>query len=221
MPPTEAQTNEPLTALPRSFYNRDPVTVARALLGKVLVRRFGRSTMSGRIVEIEAYLGADDAAAHSAAGRTERNAIIFGPPGRAYVYFIYGVHYCLNVSCMPPGDAGCVLIRALEPLTGLRVMAKNRGIAGETLSLTQLRSLTSGPGRLCQALNITRPRDNGCDVTDPGSGLWIADDGFKSSKIVATPRIGITKSAAAELRFVLPKNPFVSGPRAASSATRR
>jgi len=117
-----------LHPLPRSFYARDPVTVARALLGKIIVRRFGRSTMVGRIVEDEAYLGAEDAAAHSAAGRTERNAVLFGPPGHAYVYFIYGAHYCLNVSCMPPGDAGCVLIRALEPIAGLAAMARNRGL---------------------------------------------------------------------------------------------
>jgi len=208
-----------LHPLPRSFYARDPVTVARALLGKIIVRRFGRSTMVGRIVEDEAYLGAEDAAAHSAAGRTERNAVLFGPPGHAYVYFIYGAHYCLNVSCMPPGDAGCVLIRALEPIAGLAAMARNRGLEqksadeGVRATSVSLRQLTSGPGRLCQALAITRPRDNGADVTRRESGLWIASDDFVPDRIVATPRIGITKSAAAELRFLVAENPFVSGPR--------
>jgi DNA-3-methyladenine glycosylase len=230
-----ATTLERLRPPPRSFYVRDPVTVARALLGKLVVRKFGRSVMAGRIVEDEAYLGAADAAAHSARGRTERNAVLFGPPGHAYVYFIYGAHYCLNVSCMPPGDAGCVLIRALEPVTGMAAMARNRGLDAtapgvfkqmlskklmeprpvRSASVSALRALTSGPGRLCEALAITRPRDNGADVTDAESALWIADDGFAPDRIVATPRVGITKAAAAELRFLIGGNAFVSGPRVA------
>src|SRR5262245_58606058 len=96
--------------LPRSFFNRDPRVVSRALLGKLVVRRQGRTLLTGRIVEVEAYLGTDDRAAHAAAGRTARNAVLFGPPGHAYVYFIYGVHYCLNISCLPDGVPGCVLI---------------------------------------------------------------------------------------------------------------
>ena len=104
------------TPLPASFYDRDPRDVSRDLLGKILVRREGKRLLTGRIVEVEAYLGADDAAAHAAAGRTPRNDVLFGPPGRAYIYFIYGNHYCLNVSCMPDGIAGGVLFRALEPL---------------------------------------------------------------------------------------------------------
>ncbi len=199
----------------RRFFNRDPVAVARALLGKVIVRKLGRSVMAGRIVEDEAYLGAGDAAAHSAGGRTARNAVIFGPPGHAYVYFIYGNHYCLNFTCLPEGDAGCVLIRALEPLLGFAVMARNRGLekAGESPAPTALRALTSGPGRLCQALGITRARDNGCDVTAPDSGLWVGDDGYRPAHIAATPRIGITKAAAAELRYVMAGNAFVSAQR--------
>src|SRR5437660_1097140 len=117
-----------LNPLPASFYDRDPREVSRDLLGKVLVRREGKKLLTGRIVEVEAYLGAGDAAAHAAAGRTPRNDVLFGPPGRAYVYFIYGNHYCLNISCLPKGDAGCVLIRALEPVEGIKLMAEARGL---------------------------------------------------------------------------------------------
>src|SRR6476469_9276797 len=112
--------------LRRAFFNRDPRTVARELLGKLIVRRDGRKQLAGRIVEVEAYLGAGDLAAHAAAGHTARNAVIFGPPGHAYIYFIYGVHYCLNLSCLPDGEAGGILIRALEPVTGLEEMATAR-----------------------------------------------------------------------------------------------
>ena len=116
-----------INALPRSFYDRDPREVSRELLGKVLVRRERKKILSARIVEVEAYLGEDDLAAHSAAGRTARNAVLFGPPGFAYVYFIYGVHYCLNVSCLPDGTAGGILFRALEPLRGHRRNGTNAG----------------------------------------------------------------------------------------------
>ena len=105
--------------LRRAFFNRDPRIVSRELLGKLVVRREGRKQLAGRIVEVEAYLGAGDLAAHAAAGHTARNAVLWGPPGHAYVYFIYGVHYCLNISCLPAGEAGCVLIRALEPVSWL------------------------------------------------------------------------------------------------------
>src|SRR6266567_6865248 len=112
--------------LARSFYDRDPRLVAPDLLGKSLVRRLGRKLLTGRIIEVEAYLGADDPAAHASIGRTPRNAVLFGPPGRAYVYFIYGNHYCLNVSCLPDGVAGGVLFRALEPIAGIEEMAAAR-----------------------------------------------------------------------------------------------
>jgi DNA-3-methyladenine glycosylase len=179
------------------------------LLGKVLLRKRGRSLRAGRIVELEAYLGADDAAAHAAAGLTERNRVLFGPPGHAYVYLTYGLHYCLNISCMPKGQAGCLLFRALEPLAGFRAMAKGRGL-GVSKEPQSLRMLASGPARLCQALEITRERDNGRDMTSPSAGLWIADDGYKVKKIVVTPRIGITKSADLPLRYYIEGNPFVS-----------
>jgi DNA-3-methyladenine glycosylase len=194
------------------FYGRDPRRVARGLLGKVLVRRSGRERMAGRIVEVEAYLRTNDAAAHAAAGLTPRNRVLFGPPGRSYVYFIYGNYYCLNVSCLPDGVAGGVLFRALEPLAGLRAMARNRGLRGELTERTQ-RLLTTGPGRLCEAMKITRAKDNDLDMTSPKSGVWIGDDGYRPPRIAVTRRIGITKSAEHPLRYIIAGNEFVSGPR--------
>src|SRR3981189_3012208 len=136
----------PDVALPPEFFDRDPRRVARDLLGKLLIRRQGRQTLITRVVETEAYLGKNDPAAHSASGRTARNEVIFGPPGFAYVYFIYGNHYCLNVSCLPDGEAGGVLFRALEPLEGMDEMARQRDL--ELDGARDLRGLTSGPGRL-------------------------------------------------------------------------
>ena len=151
--------------LPRKFFDRDPRLVSPELLGKLIVRKEGRKLIAGRIVEVEAYLGADDAAAHSAAGRTARNDVLWGPPGHAYVYFIYGVHYCLNISCLPDGEAGGILIRALEPVSGLEAMAAARGLGDLDFdSVRDLRKLASGPGRLSEALSVTRPRDNGKDM---------------------------------------------------------
>ena len=197
--------------LPRSFFNRDPRRVARELLGKLIVRRHGRKVLAGRIVEVEAYLGSDDFAAHAAAGRTPRNEVLWGPPGHAYVYFIYGVHYCLNISCLPDGEAGCVLIRALEPVAGKELMARARGREDLNLeSVRDLRKLTSGPGRLCEAFAITRPRDNGKDLVSRRSDLQVLDDGFRGGKIAITPRIGIVKSAELHLRYMISGNRFVS-----------
>jgi DNA-3-methyladenine glycosylase len=197
--------------LPRSFYDRDPRIVAPLLLGKVLVRREPRHTLAARIVEVEAYLGEDDPAAHSFAGRTARNAVLFGPPGRAYIYFIYGNHYCLNVSCLPDGTAGGILFRALEPLSGVEQMARNRGI--KVQGARDLKNLTSGPGRLAEAFAITRRRDNEKDLTAPKSDLFITDDDHAKPRILTTPRIGITKAADLPLRYVIAGNRFVSGPR--------
>src|SRR5215471_7566073 len=193
--------------LPRSFFNRDPRRVARELLGKLVVRRHGRRLLAGRIVEVEAYLGADDLAAHAAAGRTARNEVLFGPPGHAYVYFIYGMYYCLNFSCLPDGEAGGVLIRALEPVAGLEEMARARGLEGFNSELvSDLRNLTSGPGRLCEALGITRSRDNAKDAVSRRSDLQVMKDSYKPGKITVTPRIGIVKSAKMPLRYVLAEN---------------
>ena len=214
--------NERALILPQKFYARDPRIVARELLGKILVRTLAsgvkRGRISGRIVEVEVYLGEGDLAAHSAAGKTERNQVLFGPPGRAYVYFIYGMHYCLNFSCMPQGQAGCVLLRALEPLEGLEQMAEARGVAPEGLGSTSgLRSLTSGPGRICQALAITRHGLNGQRLYTADSPLKIVDDGWRSNDISETPRIGITKSHEMPLRYIIRGNTFVSGKKSVGS----
>ena len=197
--------------LRRAFFNRDPRTVARELLGKLIVRRDGRKQLAGRIVEVEAYLGAGDLAAHAAAGHTARNAVIFGPPGHAYVYFIYGVHYRLNISCLPAGDAGCVLIRALEPVSGVADMANARGMADLDLtSMRDLRKLASGPGKLCEALGITRPRDNDKDMLSPKSDLQVMTDGSRVQEVAVTQRIGITKAAELPLRYVIAGSDFLS-----------
>src|SRR5207248_2872241 len=190
-----------------SFFARDPRQVARSLLGKVLVRGAGTRLRVGRIVEVEAYLGAADAAAHAAAGETTRNAVLFGSPGHAYIYLSYGLHYCLNVSCMPQGEAGCVLFRAVEPLAGLAEMARNRDLVlGKILNS---RALASGPARLCQAFAITRTRDNGKDLTAESSDLRIVDDGCVPKSIAVTKRIGITKSPELPLRYYIKESEFI------------
>ena len=196
-----ARTGKKAALVPRDFYLDSPDLVAQKLLGKLLVR----GEMVGRIVEVEAYFGEADPASHSFPGKTARNAVLFGPPGHAYVYFIYGMYFCLNVSCEPDGLPGGVLFRALEPVTGLEAMARARGVAA-----TRVAALTSGPGRLCQAFRVTRERDNGADFTSRKSDLQIQDDGFVAGEILVTPRIGITKDADRPARFVLAGNPFVS-----------
>jgi DNA-3-methyladenine glycosylase len=193
--------------LSRESYLDPPDVVARRLLGKRLVRRFEGERLAGRIVEVEAYFGLDDPAAHSFAGKTSRNEVLFGPPGFAYVYFIYGMHFCLNISCEPEGQAGGVLLRALEPLEGLRTMARLRGLTPRG----DPRLLASGPGRLCQALGIVRETHNGIDVTHARSGLRVEDDGFVPAEIAVLPRVGIRKAAERLLRFTIPGNRFVSG----------
>lgn len=184
--------------LPRSFYARNAIDVSRDLLGKIL--RHGET--AGIIVETEAYLGGDDLAAHSAAGVTPRTRVIFGPPGHAYVYLSYGMHDCLNIVAEREGKPGCVLIRALEPLEGIDVMRARR--AGARTD----RDLASGPGRLTQALAITRAH-NGADVTrgDLTIGRARHEHEFE---IDVTPRVGITKCADWPLRFVIRGNKFVS-----------
>ena len=198
----------PIHPLARTFFARNPRRVARDLLGKILVRD-GKPRLSARIVEVEAYLGENDPAAHAAAGNTARTSVLFGPPGYAYVYFIYGNHYCLNVSCESEGKAGSVLFRALEPLEGIEEMARARGIALQ--DPRDLPRLTSGPGRLAQAFGITRSRDNGCDLTSLTSGLWIGEDGFRAKQILITTRIGIRKAADQPLRYALAGNACISG----------
>jgi DNA-3-methyladenine glycosylase len=194
------------SVLPRSFYEHAPDIVARALLGKLVVRERKGESLVGRIVEVEAYFGREDPAAHSYVGRTARNEVLFGPPGFAYVYFIYGMYYCLNVSCEPDGQAGGVLIRALEPVEGLAAMARLRKLPPDP----KPQLLTSGPGRLCQALDITRAAHNGVDVTSAASCLRLGSDNYRPDGIEVTPRIGIRHAADLLARFVIAGNKFVS-----------
>jgi DNA-3-methyladenine glycosylase len=184
--------------LPRSFYRRPTVEVARDLLGKTLVH----GPAAGIIVETEAYLGTGDLAAHSAAGLTNRTEVIFGPPGHAYVYLSYGMHECLNLVAEPEGKPGCVLIRALEPVSGIELMRLRRPAAKTD------RDLASGPGKLTRAMAITRAQ-NGADVTS-GELVVRTQAGGSSFAIETTPRIGITKSADLPLRFLIRGNGFVS-----------
>jgi DNA-3-methyladenine glycosylase len=203
---------------PRAFFEAATEWVAPRLLGKVLVHRTPAGLLAGRIVETEAYLGPHndppDPAAHTHRGPTPRNRVIFGPAGHAYVYAIYGRYFCMNVTCEIEGQAGCVLLRALEPVgtAGLRQMALNRGIVPGASA----RELTSGPSRLCQALGLTRACHNGLDLLDPASPLQLRDDGFKAGRVLVTPRIGIKHAVDWPLRFALPDHDCVSGPKALS-----
>lgn len=189
-------------SLPRSFYSRPVVDVARDLLGMVLAH----GTTSGRIVETEAYLGPQngilDRAAHSWRGVTPRTRVIFGAPGHAYVYLIYGMYECLNVVAEPEGSAGCVLIRALEPLEGIARMRRRRpGARG-------IEDLANGPGKLTLALSITRAH-NGADLTR-GPLLIHPPETRDQLRIGVSPRIGIRHCADWPLRFFIEGNRFVS-----------
>jgi DNA-3-methyladenine glycosylase len=184
--------------LKRDFYDRPAIEVARDCLGKILVH--GKT--AGRIVETEAYLGVDDRAAHAWRGLTERTRVIFGPPGHAYVYFIYGMYECLNFVAEPEGQAGCVLIRAVEPLAGIVQMQRRRPTA------KRIEDLASGPGKLTRAMGISR-KQNGADLTE--SALHVRE--FREHtpfEVQVTPRIGIRHCADLPLRFLIANNRFVS-----------
>jgi DNA-3-methyladenine glycosylase len=190
--------------LPRSFYARPTLDVARDLLGKTLWRASDARCSAGVIVETEAYISAIDPAAHGYRGKTSRNATMFGPPGHLYVYFTYGMHYCMNVVTETDGQAAAVLLRAVEPLHGIDLMrARRRPTIPD-------RDLCRGPARLCQAFAVDRTLD-GADLTGPE--LWITETpGFSPDTPTATsPRIGITQAADWPWRFYLPGNRFVSG----------
>ncbi len=196
----------PLTTLVRgssilgeSFYSRTAEAVARDLLGKVIVH----NEAAGRIVEVEAYLGITDLAAHAAAGVTNRTRVLFGPPGRAYVYLSYGIHECLNFVAEPEGEAGCVLIRALEPLCGIEMMRTRRRTS------RRVEDLCSGPGKLTAAMGITRAL-NGADVTRPGDFVVRRLSSEPSFEIGTSTRIGITKCVDWPLRFFVRNSAFVS-----------
>jgi len=210
--------------IPRAFFEERPDYVGPRLLGKLLVHRTDAGLLAGRIVEVEAYFGPHhdppDPAAHSHRGPTPRNLVLFGHAGYAYVYSIYGRYFCMNVSCETKGQAGCVLIRALEPVVGMEQMARNRGLNWNGQLPNRLApQLTSGPSRLCQAMAIVRTSHNGLDLTSPRSPFQVRENGFPVSEAMVTPRIGINPENAAvdwPLRYVLPSHACVSGPRGLS-----
>jgi DNA-3-methyladenine glycosylase len=202
----------------RRSFHKPPEIVAPWLLGKILARQINGGWLAGRIVEVEAYLGphitaTPDAAAHSFRGVTERNRVTFGAPAHAYVYFIYGMYYCVNVTCEPIGKAGCILIRALDPLLGQEQMAMQRGVPA-----TAAAKLTGGPGKLCEALSITRARHNGLDLLNAASPLQLRDDGWRATEIEITPRIGIRHAADLPLRFAVRDHACVSRVKSGSKA---
>jgi DNA-3-methyladenine glycosylase len=199
--------------LPRAFYERHPVVVARDVLGRVLVHDGADGRCAGRIVEVEAYRGALDPASHAFRGRTARNATMFGPAGHAYLYFIYGVHWCLNLVTEGEGRASAVLVRALEPLAGIERMRARRGVAED-------RRLACGPGNLAAALGLARAHD-GTDLTR--GPLWVSDrpPDRAGRRVAVGPRIGITRAAGRPWRLWLAGHPCVSAERTARPARAR
>ena len=188
--------------LGEAYFCLPTLTLARELLGRRLVRRWRGHTLAGRIVEVEAYHQDNDRAAHSYGGKTPRNAVMFGPPGHLYVYFIYGMHYCMNVVTEPEGIGAAVLIRAVEPLEGIELMQRLRGPRIKT------RDLTNGPAKCCGAFAVG-PEQNGLTLT--GSALFLDEDEPPAeNEIAISRRIGISKSADLEWRFFIKNNPFVS-----------
>ena len=187
--------------LPRHFYARETVRAAKDLLGEHLVRVIGRTQMVGRIVEVEAYRGSDDPASHAYRGITPRNAPMFGEPGHAYIYFTYGNHYCLNVTTQESGTPGAVLLRALEPIVGIRAMRRRRPNLSDV-------ALTNGPGKLTKALGIDKSL-NKVDLTEPGP-LFIASATKEDFEISRSARVGISEGTDRMWRFYIAENRFVS-----------
>ena len=201
----------PGVPLPRRFYDRPSTVLAPLLLNKILAAADGRA---GRIVEVEAYAGAVDPAAHTYRGKTARNATMFGPPGHLYVYFTYGMHWCANCVAGPEGAGGAVLIRALEPLHGLAQMRVARPRASAD------RDLCRGPARLTQAMGIDGAQD-GLDLVEAREGLTVVDDGMAPPDEPAIgPRIGISVAKDFPLRWWVPGNRYVSGSATLRSSVR-
>ena len=189
----------------RAWYGRDAPDVAVALLNKLLVVSVDGVACAGRIIETEAYLR-HDPASHTFNGETQRNAVMFGPPGHLYVYLSYGIHQCANVVTGAVGDGQAVLLRAIEPVAGLETMAVRRGRIGRGRGLGPAGDpdLANGPGKLCQALGITGD-DNGIDLLD-ASGVALRDDGVPPPAVpLAGPRVGITKAVEVPWRFRVPR----------------
>jgi DNA-3-methyladenine glycosylase len=189
--------------LPRSFYSRPTLDVAEALLGRTLFRLAPEGLVAGRLVEVEAYCGAEDPASHAFRRRTARNAVMFGPAGYLYVYFTYGMHYCANIVTTEEGVAGAVLLRAVEPLEGLDLMASRRGVSHPRL-------LARGPARLCQAYALTR-QQNGMDLTT--GDLWVGEDRKLNGPVRTSLRIGVKPEVDKPWRF-FEDGPFTSGRKA-------
>lgn len=208
--PVQTVIPEGLAPLSRDRLPDDTTELARFLIGKLVVRALPEGLAAGRIVETEAYLGARDEASHAFRGMTPRNRAMFGPKGYAYVYFIYGVYYALNVTSAPEGVGEAVLIRAAEPVFGLDAMARLRGQVPE-------RDLMRGPGRLAMALDIDRRLD-GTDLCAAGP-LWLSCDGCQPPEIGASTRIGISRDADRPLRFFLKGSRYVSGPASLNRGT--
>ncbi len=192
--------------LTREFYNRDTLQVARELIGKILVRECGGNTLSARIIETEAYIGAIDKASHCYKGVTDRTKVMFGPPGYAYVYLIYGMYYCFNVVTEGEGCGSAVLIRGIEPIGNKEIMSFNRyGKLLKDITKQQLKNISNGPGKLCKALNISK-NENKLDLTK--DELYIIDDGFKDFNIERSKRINIDYAEEAKdflWRFTIKK----------------
>jgi DNA-3-methyladenine glycosylase len=201
--------------LPREFFARPALEVAPALLGCVLEHGTAAGLVAVRITEVEAYMGSDDPASHAYRGRTARNGVMFGPPGHAYVYFAYGMHFCVNVVCLTPGTASAVLLRAGEVIAGDELARTRRQPAGRVATAgLPARDLARGPARLCQAMAIDRSLD-GADVCDSSSSLRMrAGDGIQDTGVRTGPRVGIREAADRPWRFWLAGEPTVSAYRA-------
>ncbi|MDX9955503.1 MAG: DNA-3-methyladenine glycosylase [Anaerolineae bacterium] len=207
-------------ALPQHFYTRPTLLVARELLGQRLVHQQEGRRLAGRIMEVEAYIGSDDLASHARFGKTARNAAMFGPPGCAYIYIIYGIHTCLNIVTERQDFPAAVLIRALEPVEGVEIQQRLRAARRLRSVQIALRDLSRGPGRLCQALAIDRSL-NGLELTTPGAQLYVEpDEGIPDAEVLVGPRIGVTGDAQARnapWRFFMRASPWVSGKTRAGS----
>jgi DNA-3-methyladenine glycosylase len=191
-----------LSPLPREFYSRSTLDVARDLLGSILVRRGKRgNVLAGRIVEVEAYIGEEDPACHASHGLTPRTEVMYGPPGHAYVYFTYGMHHLLNAVTEPEGSPAAVLIRGIEPLVGIEQMRHRRGSRPD-------RQLTTGPAKICAAFDVDL-RLNRTDLTCPPLYIAESEEPLRES-IRWTPRIGIRRGRKRRWRCILEGNPFVS-----------
>ncbi|HEX3866537.1 MAG TPA: DNA-3-methyladenine glycosylase [Gemmatimonadaceae bacterium] len=211
--PSSGARRSRLTApLPSEFYNRETELVARELLGAVLECRTPDGVASGRIVETEAYIGEHDLACHAAAGRTSRTEPLYGPPGIAYVYFIYGMYWCVNAVTRAEGEPSAVLIRALEPLDGIHLMRRRRPAAVREIDLA------NGPGKLCLALGIDG-RLNRHDLARPPLRV-LPGEAIPNSRVRTSPRIGISRSADWPLRWFVVDNPYVSRSRVPSKRQR-